>query len=62
MISVNTEPMWEVDTSSRLLLESYFYCRSKKHGSHMHAVSIFIQFQKLWQNACMSKTRSLACA
>jgi hypothetical protein len=33
-----------------LLLRSYFYDRSKKHGSHMHAVSIFIQIQKLWQN------------
>jgi hypothetical protein len=26
----------------------------------MHAVSNFIQIQKLWQNACMSQTRSLA--
>jgi hypothetical protein len=33
-----------------LLLRSYFYDRSKKHGSRMHAISIFIQIQKLWQN------------
>jgi hypothetical protein len=33
-----------------------FYGRSEKHGSHMHAV---IQILKLWQNACMSQSRSL---
>jgi hypothetical protein len=38
------------DSFSRLLLRSYFYDRSEKHGSRMHAVSIFIQIQKLWQN------------
>jgi hypothetical protein len=62
MISVNTEPIREIGTSSGLLLGSYFYGRSEKHGSRMHAVSIFIQIQKLWHNACMSQTRSLACA
>jgi hypothetical protein len=51
--------MWEVDSSARLLLRSYFYGRSEKYGNRMHAVSIFIQIQKLWQNACMSQTSSL---
>jgi hypothetical protein len=30
--------MLEVDSSSRLLLRSYFYGRSEKYGSRMHAV------------------------
>jgi hypothetical protein len=26
-----------------------FFGRFEKYGSHMHAISIFIQIQKLWQ-------------
>jgi hypothetical protein len=41
-----------------LLLRSYFYGKYKKHGSRMHAISIFIQIQKLWQIVGVS----IACA
>jgi hypothetical protein len=50
--------MWEVDSYNRLLLRSYFYGRFEKYGSHMHAISIFIQIQKLWQIVGVS----IACA
>jgi hypothetical protein len=50
--------MVDVDSSSRLLLRSYFYGRSKKHGSRMHAICIFMQIQKLWQIVGVS----IACA
>jgi hypothetical protein len=52
IISVNTEPTWEIDSSSRLLLRSYFYDRSEKHGSRMHAASIFYRsknYGKSWE-------------
>jgi hypothetical protein len=50
--------MREVDSSIRLLLRSYFYGRSEKHDSRIHAVSIVIQIQKLWQIVGVS----IACA
>jgi hypothetical protein len=50
--------MSEVDSSSRLLLQSYFYGKSEKYGSRTHKVSIFIQIQKLLQIVGVS----IACA
>jgi hypothetical protein len=39
----------EVDNSDALYLQSYFYGISEIYGSRMHAVSIFMQIQKLCQ-------------
>jgi hypothetical protein len=38
----------EVDNSGVLYSRSNFYARSKNYVSRMHAVSIFMQIQKLW--------------
>jgi hypothetical protein len=46
---VNTKHVREVDKSGVLYLWSYFYGRFKNYGIRMHAVSIFMQIQKLWQ-------------
>jgi hypothetical protein len=45
-------------TICALYSRSYFYGRTKKYGSRMHAVSIFMQIQKLWQSVEVS----VACA
>ena len=44
----------EVDNSAALYSRSYFYGRSKNYRSRIHAISIFMNIQKLWQIVVVS--------